>query len=159
MHPYNFSNGLCGVCWGIDFLINEGFVNGNSIEICSEMDKAIMQINPTRLDYSLEYGLLGLLHYVLAHLTICKESPFDDYFMNSLYHSLTGIPCSSNNNELQKMCGIYRNYYKGGPLEYSFNIRDFIGDVCTKITEENFQQIGISLSTGICGRLLKFNNE
>lgn len=154
-----FSNGLCGICWGIDFLLNEGFFKGNSAEICSEMDKAIMQINPARLDYSLEYGILGLLHYVLAHLTTCKELPFDNSFMNSLYHSLTDIPWSSNYSELQRMGDIYRNYYKSGPLEYSFNIRDFIKDVCAKVTEQNFQQIGLSLSTGVCGRLLNSNEE
>ena len=157
--PIYFSNGLCGICWGIDFLLNEGFIKGNSGEICHEMDKAIMQINPARLSYSLEYGLLGLLHYVLAHLTVCRENPFDDSFMNSLFLTLTDIdmPISTNYQELQRMCDLYRSYYEGKPLEYSFNIRNFIQDSCSKVTEQNFRQIGISLSTGICGNLLEFN--
>jgi lantibiotic modifying enzyme len=126
--PIYFPNGLCGICWGIDFLLHEGFIKGKSDEICSEMDKSIMQINPARLNYSLEYGLQGFLHYVLAHLTVCKDNPFDDNFMNSLFLAIKDIPISNINQELKRMCDLFRNNYKGKPLEYSFNIRNFIND-------------------------------
>lgn len=75
-----FADGLCGIGWGIEYLIYNGFVEGNSIEICEEIDAQLMSANLKSFDNSLENGIKGVLHYVLAHLANCclqnKGMPF-----------------------------------------------------------------------------------
>lgn len=36
---YSFKLGLSGIGWGIEYLIQNGFVEGDSVEICEEIDR------------------------------------------------------------------------------------------------------------------------
>lgn len=65
---FSFNNGLTGIGWGIEYLIQNKFVEGSGVEICDEIDKKIMEIDPRRIsDLSLNTGFEGLLHYVIYH--------------------------------------------------------------------------------------------
>lgn len=65
----DFASGFSGIGWGIEYLLQNQFVAGDGIEVCAELDKKIMEKDPRRIaNVSLESGLEGLLHYVLAHL-------------------------------------------------------------------------------------------
>lgn len=85
-----FESGLSGIGWGIDYMIHKGFVEGNSIEICEEIDNRIMEADPERIsDYSFKNGLGGILCYVLSHLMIAdkqkQQLPFDSRYLSGLY--------------------------------------------------------------------------
>jgi len=40
--PSTFESGLTGIAWGIEYLIQNNFVLGNSNEICEDIDAHIM---------------------------------------------------------------------------------------------------------------------
>lgn len=65
-----FCNGLTCIGWGIEYLIQEGFVDGRGVDICENIDQKIMESDPRRIfDLSLDQGLEGILHYVLIHIS------------------------------------------------------------------------------------------
>ena len=67
--PVNFSSGLCGIGWGIEFLKYKRFINDDTDEILSDIDKAVMERDIRRItDTSLETGLTGILAYVNCRL-------------------------------------------------------------------------------------------
>ena len=65
----DFESGLAGIGWGIEYMIQNGFVEGDSSDVCQELDEKIMMIDPYRIvDVSEEKGFSGLLAYVLIHM-------------------------------------------------------------------------------------------
>ena len=68
--PIDFETGLCGIGWGIEYLLQNKLVNGNSDEILAEYrPEKIMERAPLRIyDYSMENGLGGILLYVNARI-------------------------------------------------------------------------------------------
>src|ERR1035437_3983241 len=46
--PIGFDSGLSGIGWGIEYLIQKRFLEGNSLEICEEIDKKLMEKDPGR---------------------------------------------------------------------------------------------------------------
>lgn len=82
---YGLSTGLCGIGWGIAYLHQEGFVEGNIDEILEDFDKKIMEIDPERIaNLSLSYGFCGIVVYLLARIHSIKEktaAPFDDDYL------------------------------------------------------------------------------
>lgn len=81
-----FANGLSGIGWGIEFLIQNGYMDGNSLEICEEIDRRIMSSDIRRMqDMSFDTGIKGLMKYVLAHLQGGLKNgsvPFDTVYLN-----------------------------------------------------------------------------
>ena len=56
--PLSFSNGLTGIGWGIEYLIQNGYMPGCGADICSEIDKKLMSCDIRRVgDFSLEHGI------------------------------------------------------------------------------------------------------
>lgn len=88
--PVTFDDGLCGIGWGIEYLIQHGFMDADSDEILSDIDVKIMERDVRRIsDYSLETGLAGIIEYVsvrLASPTRGKERPrpFDSFYLKEL---------------------------------------------------------------------------
>jgi lantibiotic modifying enzyme len=41
--PINFESGLCGIGWGIEYLLENGFMEGDSEEILSELNQKMME--------------------------------------------------------------------------------------------------------------------
>lgn len=88
--PITFDSGLSGIGWGLDYLIRKNFVEGDSKDICEEIDSKIMQTDPRRMtDYSLNKGIGGVLLYVLDHCKIvmeqCNKMPFDNCYLGDLH--------------------------------------------------------------------------
>jgi len=71
--PVNFESGLCGIGWGIEYLFQHGFLNGDSDEILSEIDAQVMERDLRRItDRSLRTGLEGVSCYINKRI----NSPF-----------------------------------------------------------------------------------
>lgn len=99
--PVCFSNGLCGIAWSIEYLLQQGYMEGESDEVLSDLDAKIMRWDPLRIsDFTLETGLEGIAWYVLSRLMSPRSGsvPFDDRYLRDLKtacQSLTqnsGIP-------------------------------------------------------------------
>lgn len=87
---FSFASGLSGIGWGVEYLIQNGFVEGEGVEICEEIDQKIMKTDPRRIvDMSLDTGFEGILHYVVYHLQgAFKQNirlPFDERYLSDLY--------------------------------------------------------------------------
>lgn len=90
--PINLENGLCGIGWGIEYLVQHGFMEGNTDEILADLDRKVMEIDPLRIsDLSFRRGLAGIIFYVIARLNSYRETnklPFDNAYLESLQKSL-----------------------------------------------------------------------
>lgn len=151
----NFDKGIAGIGWGMEYLIQNRLVEGDSLEVCKEFDERIVRENVRRMtDLSLETGLEGLLHYITAHLQgVWNQSgryPFDGDFLKDVYvaacrTSEDDIPVS-----LMSLCAGYRRFYESGKVpRYTF---DFIKWI--EVKTENAGH-GLGLKNGLAGLLLK----
>ncbi|WP_165026959.1 hypothetical protein [Dysgonomonas sp. ZJ279] len=66
-YPYNFIDGLCGIVWGIEYLIQKKFVEADADQILIDIDYQILEHDVRRIkDKSLETGLEGIARYVIS---------------------------------------------------------------------------------------------
>lgn len=82
----DFENGLCGIGWSIEYLLENSFLDGNSLNILKEIDLKIMEKNLLRVnDMTTETGLTGISYYIHKHLNSVnkhsKKSPFDKKYI------------------------------------------------------------------------------
>ena len=65
----NFKDGLCGITWGIEYMIRNGFVEADPDEVLEDLDKRIIEWDVRRItDYSLGTGLQGIACYVISRM-------------------------------------------------------------------------------------------
>ncbi|MDR3327201.1 MAG: glycosyltransferase [Prevotellaceae bacterium] len=93
---YGFYTGLSGIGWGIEYLHQQGFVEGDTNEILADFDKKIMEINPQYIcNLNKDYGFGGIVLYLLVRLyTIEKEAkanPFDREYLTSVYDRICSV--------------------------------------------------------------------
>lgn len=82
--PIDFADGLCGIGWGIEYLLDHQFLEGDSLEILGEIDTCIMERNLLRIqDQSVETGLTGIGYYIHKHLNSIHKSPREFPFDNA----------------------------------------------------------------------------
>lgn len=69
-YPSDFQNGLCGIAWGIEYLIQNHFVEADANEILCDLDKMIFEWDVRKInDYTLGTGLEGIARYAIARCT------------------------------------------------------------------------------------------
>lgn len=157
---YSFDSGLSGIGWGIEYLIQHGFVEGESIDVCEEIDRKIMETDPKRIaDFLLDKGFEGLLHYVIYHLqgAIRQKSrlPFDERYLSDLYDACTQLRVQEESEALHLLLDVYKQFYRSGIIEnYNVTLVDFVsvesGDFPEKIIS-----YPLGLKEGLAGKLLK----
>lgn len=105
--PVNLENGLCGIGWGIEYLVQHGFMEGNTDEILADIDRKVMEINPQRIsDLSFRRGLLGIAFYVLARLNATRKTnvmPFDNAYLISLQEALHNVKSTEEKKILEDL--------------------------------------------------------
>lgn len=148
-----FASGLSGIVWGIDFLIEHGYIDGDSSYICADLTKITMSVAPSRLDLSLEYGLKGLLHHVLAHMKRNTPSPFTKDFLQDIYNCALCMTKQSIDKGLQALSNAFICFYEGGNLEYTCSLQYLLDAVDESRTPPSPSDL--SIQTGIGGRILK----
>ena len=86
--PFSLEDGLCGVGWGVEYLIQNNFMEGDSDELLQEIDERIMLHDPTRIkNLSMRKGLAGLIYYVTIRLSAPRKNrrhPFDEVYLGKL---------------------------------------------------------------------------
>lgn len=156
--PINLENGLCGIGWGIEFLVQNGFVEGDTDEILEEIDKRVMEYDVSRLsDLSFRKGLGGIVFYIIARLSAHRESFIRTFDKNYLYN-LKRVLLYSNFTENDKIppCLVedYCNVLSDNELRLVrlpdiFNCTDFG-------LFENLTSFSLGLENGIAGFLLDY---
>lgn len=112
--PVGFSRGLCGIGWGIEYLVSNKFMKGNTSKILADLDKQIMNTDIKRIeDLSMETGLGGILFYINARLRSSKKQiPFDSSFLKDVFEKLNANTLSED-NQLKILFDEYRNIIRG----------------------------------------------
>lgn len=157
---FSFASGLSGIGWGIEYLIQYGFVEGESVEICEEIDRKIMETDPRRiLDFSLDTGFEGLLHYVIYHLQGAMkqntELPFDDRYLSDIYAICSLLKERIKNTSISILLEVFRNFYNTGNIkDYNTSVIDFVIMESTDISNE-ISSYPLGLKDGLAGKLLK----
>ena len=156
---FGFGNGLCGIAWGIEFLIQKGIMEGRGVDICEEIDKKIMETDPHRIvDMTLDTGMEGLLHYILAHIkgSFLQQStlPFDERYRADLFQALQICSHKKVSEEMQKLIVAYIHFYNEQAIpEYELSLKEFIKPY--HINERQLCDYSLGLNSGLTGLLLK----
>lgn len=152
-----FASGLSGIVWGIDFLIEHSYIQGNPGYICSELTNATMSLAPSRLDLSLGYGIRGLLHHILAHLKQSSSVPFENSFLQDVYNHVIWISKTTKEEDLLVLCNAFIRFYEEGRLEYTCSMQYLLSSMDETSMLCNPEDL--SIQTGISGKILKFFNH
>jgi len=73
----DFENGLAGIGWGIEYLVQNNFVEGNTDEILEHVDNKVFKVlnEDNHTSFELANGLTGYLFYLINRLKDSK-APF-----------------------------------------------------------------------------------
>lgn len=148
--PVGLASGLCGIGWGIEYLIRNGFMEGDADEVCEEIDRMVgwQKIHP-EMDRSLATGLEGILHYVMAriggNLAAGRPHPFDPAFLDELY----GV----TKTKRAGIFGRFNRFYTGSPCDYRPNLVELI-PARIRIDKKNLANNPTGLR-GLAGYLFK----
>lgn len=157
--PIGLYDGLCGIGWGIEFLIQNNLTEGNTDELLEDIDLFIMEKCPSQMtDRSLETGLSGILFYVNARLKSFQRqdstTPFSKEYLTSLQNTVNEIHPKGNN--ISKDLVTEFNIIMQGTVDYqtppSLPQFMFVG-LPEDITEMKFYPLGIA--NGLTGVALK----
>lgn len=149
LHNISIGNGLAGIGWGVEYLIQEELLDGNGNDYCTEIDNEIMKTDIARIsDLSLETGLYGLCLYVMARISgnikAGLELPFDEAYLNGWGDILQRYPESFPGVALSLISKRNMDQIKG----YRLSLLPLI-----KSTEE-IPTEDLSLERGIAGYLI-----
>ncbi|MBQ9637725.1 MAG: hypothetical protein IJV36_07545 [Prevotella sp.] len=129
--PLDFSSGLCGIGWSVEFLLQCGYRKGNSLDICEVIDQKMMAIHVLYIeDLSLETGLEGWLHYLLAHIqgTLANGNAFTKEYLLEWYQKLLLIEQSQMriSESFNQLKDLFMRMYHGMKWCYEFNLSAFV---------------------------------
>lgn len=151
--PPGLGYGLAGIGWGMEYLIQHGFVKGSGARILLNLDRQLMQTDVARLtDESLERGLEGIMHYVAAHLRgarIQGEAVFDSRYLESLVNRAA----ASRNPGIMALAECIR-----GERDYTMDPLRFVN--AGRIRGRRADDVrDLSLAEGVAGELLLLIKE
>ncbi|MBQ7823187.1 MAG: hypothetical protein IJ338_03290 [Bacteroidaceae bacterium] len=146
-------NGLCGVGWGIEYLLQHNLMVGDSDKILFDLDWRVMKRDlrrPTPGSFSI---ILDILRYVSVRLTSCKAEeseklPFPDEYLLELVHVVSELAVVD-----MKIAG-YRDVlvytlrngrYKGNPICIEPDMIGVLPDI------KNLPFLPIGLYRGVSG--------
>jgi hypothetical protein len=151
----NFGKGLAGVCWGIEYLVRNGFVNADTDDVLEDIDKKVWELDVRRIsDTSLDKGLDGFAHYVLARCTDKQSFPIDRQYISDLKRNMNDrVCCPELSIQLDRLL-------RNEAVDYTLDLLDTLASKC-KIPQEGTLKktnLGI-LKNGLAGMGLKLINE
>jgi lantibiotic modifying enzyme len=77
--PPHFANGLAGIAWGMEYLVQNNFVNANTDEILSDVDdKIYSHIVAQKQDALRSNNIIGYIIYIIARLQGKKLNSADN---------------------------------------------------------------------------------
>lgn len=157
--PINFKNGLCGIGWSMEYLLQNGFLDGNSNEVLAEIDAKIMERNPFHInDNSFETGAAGILFYILTRLFSTKREKEEIPFMTSYLNSWQQIAQkeSAQQTDLGYFCGLFLQWINHE--ETNFTVNKLLPNIILSsvpMIDEEFVYLPFGLKNGSAGIGLK----
>ncbi len=150
--PLTFSDGLTGIGWGVEYLLQNKFQHGSSVDICEAIDQKLMQQNILRqTDLTLEQGVEGWLHYIIAHLQgAIREGrqAFDAAYLQDVGTVCRHLLQQDLTPSLHSLCVAFLQLMEGQPVSYHFDLHPFIRPGIKRTTTE------LGLHNGLAGLLL-----
>ena len=108
----------------------------------------------------MDYGLEGIIHYVLAHIKGVMNQhakpPFDENYLGDLYQAARTVLQSPEISEaLKLLTAKYRFFYENrmSDLEYALQLSFIVED--TELEKEISNTTPLGLKNGMAGFLLK----
>lgn len=152
--PKEFKSGLSGICWGMEYIIRNGFVNADADEILCDIDTLILEFNVRKVtDSSLETGLNGFAHYVLARCTDKPKLPIDTQYILELKCRMEEIKYCD-----QELTTKLDGLLKGENVDYRFSLIDNLVESCVYKKNKLLKKHDLGISkrglTGIALRLI-----
>ena len=149
MSACGFSSGLAGIGWGVEYLIQKGFMEGDSNEILADVDRRIMRTDIRFVDdRTLDTGTPGLWQYVWAriqgNLISGNTLPFDSLYLKGWIDVLSADPASYP----EGACGRLKQAVGGSLIPMELNPCVFIGPVETTTSK-------MCLKGGLAGYILQ----
>lgn len=143
-----FATGLSGIGWGIEYLIQNGFVCCNSHEVCKEIDELILLYDLRRMkDFLLSTGIEGLLHYVLArikgNISQHTELPFDRLYLAELHAKLYSADASTMSPAAKELRKAYSGFLERGVVDYELNLDRFVAELKTETLQLTHEKLGL----------------
>ena len=141
-----FANGLSGICWGVEYLVQHDIMPGPADDICSEVDERIMKLDIRRtVDFTLHSGALGLWHYLQAriqgNISAGLHLPFDTIYLEDWRMLI-----EQNEGKFPSGALTWLNSVLGGTLvPYQLSVIPFIGILKKR------PQTNLSLQSGVAG--------
>lgn len=149
--PLDFANGLTGIGWGVEYLLQNKFQRGQGADICAAIDQKLMQQNILRqTDLSLEKGLEGWLHYIVAHLQGAQRSGrqvFDAKYLQDCAQVCRHLLMQNESSPLRDLCKTFMTMVQGQPADYQFDLAHLI----VQHPKLNTPELG--LRKGLAGKL------
>ena len=126
----SFGNGMAGIGWSIEFLIQNGYMKGCGVELTREIDERIMEVDIRRMtDDTMENGTIGLLHYVIAHIQgaiLQGQKAFDSQYIDDWRHVLhCRCECYPQDKQWEVMSEMLTKTIDGQCI-YSLDLLQFI---------------------------------
>lgn len=152
--PLSLENGLCGIGWGIEYLVQHGFMQGDTDDILSDIDRKVMEYDPLRItDFSFRRGLAGITFYVIARLSTIRKKgslPFDKQYLQRLKKALLSTDFSNDIETPSFLVDSYLHLLKGEKIN-RIELPDILKHPTDQLTDD-FSKLG--LDNGISGILL-----
>ena len=143
--PIDFANGLCGIAWGMTYLINHHFVSADTDILC-DFDSKIMQIDVTKMnDLSIETGLAGIGYYVLCRY--CEDNG-RNYLLESYVAAVRHALLNSRNMECLKVLKLFHSVSHTSAVQMDDILRSFL-------PKDGLKPTSIGIKNGLTGLALK----
>jgi len=150
----DFDKGLCGIGWGMEYLITNRFVETDSDDILEDFDDIIMQRDIRKIkDSSIETGVKGIAHYFTARYARKPEKEIPIEYLYELIHSLTEIPDEESLSLRNRLQAII--FHRESELPDLSVLSDFIGS----ISMTSLPQTPLGIRNGLAGYGLKTINS
>ena len=142
----------------IEYLAQQGYVECDTNQVCAEIDRRMEKLCVHRLnDLSLETGLEGLLHYLLARLQGALRQngnvPFSADFLHEVQSTINNIGEIHLPDSLHKQADTFHAFMHGeGKHIYTPDISSFI---VVQSFPEDVETAPLGLRKGLAGWLYK----
>ena len=154
---WDFATGLSGIAWGIEYLVQNGYEDCNTNIVCRDIDWKISQLSIVRMDdLSLDTGLEGILHYVLARakgaLAQNSKLPFNPDFLFEIRQVLKGLDRKKMSPSMAYLASEYDYFFTHEAINtYRLDIKSFIQTP----EQHDIEQMTCGLKFGLAGLLYK----
>lgn len=152
--PLDFANGLTGIGWGVEYLLQNRFQRGSGADICAAIDQKLMLQNILRqTNLSLDKGLEGWLHYIVAHLQGAQRDGhqvFDAAYLHDWQMVCNHLIGQGIAPSLEALCKKFVALTNGQQVSYDFNLSSFINPTIKRNTAL------LGLHNGMAGQLFTY---